>query len=277
LVRYRTLGCNPQCLCYGRLFCKLVRADGWEQQTFAPKKVEFVLQLTQAAVGNGLLSRVSPTEFKALIPHLEWVDLKVREIIYGPNKTVDYAYFPVSGICSVIALTAEKVKAETGIIGREGFVGHSIVLYADSSPFETLVQLEGRALRISEANLQKAMTSHHGLLTTLLRFIHVFGIQTAQTAVANGKYSIPQRLARWLVMCTDRIDGYNVPMTHDFLAVMLAVRRAGVTDAVAELEGRSLIKAKRGNISILDLRALQAFAMGSYGLPEKEYKRLLGG
>ena len=210
------------------------------------------------------------------MPHLKWHDLKVRERLYGPNQTADYAYFPVSGVCSVIALTAEKVKAETGIIGREGFVGHSIALYAGSSPFETVVQLDGRALRISEANLQKVMTSHHGILTTLLKFIHVFDVQTSQTAVANGKYSIPQRLARWLVMCSDRVDGYSLPMTHEFLAVMLAVRRAGVTDAVAELEGRDLIKATRGNISILDLRALQAFAMGSYGIPEKEYQRLLG-
>src|SRR5687768_10913306 len=105
-------------------------------------KVEVLLQLTQAAVGNGLLSRVSPPEFKAIMPHLEWVELKVRETLYGPNQTTDYAYFPVSGICSVIALTAEDIKAETGIIGREGFVGHSIVLYAGSSPFQILVQLE---------------------------------------------------------------------------------------------------------------------------------------
>ena len=165
-------------------------------------KVEVMLQLTQAAVGNGLLSRVSPAEFKAIMPYLEWVELKVRETLYGPNQTAEYAYFPVSGICSVIAITAEKVKAETGIIGREGFVGHSIVLYAGSSPFEVLVQLDGRALRISQANLQKVMISHNGILATLLKFIHVFGVQTAQTAVANGKYSIPQRLARWLVMCS---------------------------------------------------------------------------
>jgi CRP-like cAMP-binding protein len=239
-------------------------------------KVEVLLQLTQAAVGNGILSRVSPAEFKAIMPHLEWVNLTVRETIYGPNQPADYAYFPVSGICSVIALTADEAKAETGIIGREGFVGHSIVLYAGSSPFHVIVQLEGRALRISKANLQKVMTSHHGILVSLLKFIHVFGVQTSQTAVANGKFSIPQRLARWLVMCSDRVDGYQFPMTHEFLSVMLAVRRAGVTDAIAELEGRNLIKGKRSNIAILDIHALQEFAGGCYGIAEKEYKRLLG-
>lgn len=255
----------------------ILRAQSAEsKKTFAPMKVVPMLQLTQAAVGNGILSRVSPADFKAIMPYLEWVELKVRNVLYGPNQAAEYAYFPVSRICSVIAITAEKVKAETGIIGREGFVGHSIVLYAGSSPFEVLVQLDGRALRISQANLQKVMTSHNGILATLLKFIHVFSVQTAQTAVANGKYSIPQRLARWLVMCTDRVDGYNLSMTHEFLSVMLSVRRPGVTDAVAELESRELVKATRGNISILDLRALQAYARGSYGIPEKEYKRLLG-
>ena len=235
-----------------------------------------MLQISQAAVGNGLLTRLSPNDFKIIMPYLEWVDLKAREILYGPNEPADYAYFPVSGICSVIALTGERVKAETGIIGREGFVGHSIVLYAGSSPFEVIVQVEGRALRISKANLQKALTSHHGILAMLLKFIHVFGVQTSQTAVANGHFTIPERLARWLVMCSDRVEGYNLSMTHEFLSVMLAVRRAGVTEAIAELESRNLIKATRGNISILDLRALQATAKGSYGGAEKEYKRLLG-
>ena len=193
------------------------------------------------------------------------MDLKVPEPIYGPNEPAEYAYFPVSGICSVIALNDGNVKAETGIIGREGFAGHSIVLYAGSSPFEVIVQVDGKALRISKANLQKVMTSNPGLLTMLLKFIHVFGVQTAQTAVANGHYTIPERLARWLVMCSDRVDGYHLSMTHEFLSVMLAVRRAGVTEAIAELESRNLIKATRGNISILDLRALQATAKGSYG------------
>lgn len=233
-----------------------------------------MLQITQSLVVNGLLSRLSPGEFQTILPYLEWVDLNLRQTLYTSNKPADYAYFPVSGICSVIAVNPEHLKAEIGMIGREGFVGSSIVLYAGSSPFDVLVQVEGRALRISKANLQKVMTSHNGILKMLLKFVYVLGIQTSQTAVANIHYTIPQRLARWLVMCSDRVDGYHFPMTHQFLSVMLAVRRAGVTEAINELESRNLIRCLPGHIAILDLRALEATAMGSYGVPEKEYKRL---
>jgi CRP-like cAMP-binding protein len=234
-----------------------------------------MLQITHSSIENRLLALLAPADFEEILPYLEWVDLKVRDPVYGPDEVAEYAYFPVSGICSVIAVTGEGVKSETGIIGREGFVGSSIVLYAGSSPFEVVVQVSGRALRISRKNLQKVMTSNHGVLTLLLRFIHVFGVQTSQTAVANSRYTIPQRLARWLVMCGDRVDGEQFTMTHEFLSVMLTVRRAGVTDAINVLEGRKLIRATRGHIAIIDRAALQATAKGSYGVAEKEYKRLI--
>jgi CRP-like cAMP-binding protein len=233
------------------------------------------MQIAQSSAENRLLAAMSPADFGVIATHLEWVDLEIRQNIYLPGQPATHAYFPVSGICSVIALTGENVKSETGIIGREGFVGTNIVLYAGSSPFEVVVQVEGRALRTSKQNLQKVMTSHHGILTLLLRFVHVFSVQTSQTAVANSHYTISQRLARWLVMCADRSDGPDVTMTHEFLSVMLAVRRASVTDVINELEGRKLIKASRGRISILNRAALQATAKGSYGVAEKEYRRLI--
>jgi CRP-like cAMP-binding protein len=230
---------------------------------------------SHSSIENKILSGLTEADFLLLQPHLEWTELELRQNLHLPNKPMPYAYFPTSGICSVIAETAGKVKSETGIIGREGFLGSSIVLYAGSSPLHALVQLPGRALRIKAKDLQQAMTKSPTLLAALLRFIHVFIIQTSQTSVANSHYTIPQRLARWLLMSHDRVDGNEFLMTHEFLSVMLAVRRAGVTDALSELEGKKTIRAMRGRIVILDRTALKQIAGDCYGIAEAEYERLI--
>ena len=230
----------------------------------------------QSLVENHLLASLRKADFAPLGPKLQWVDLKVHDRLYGPNQEIEYAYFPTAGICSVIAENATGVRSETGVVGNEGFIGNAIVLCAGSAPSHAIVQMEGRALRLKKGQLQKAMTQRPALLATLLRFIHVFTVQIAQTAVANGHNTIAQRLARWLLMCQDRADSPEFTMTHEFLAVMLAVRRSGVTEALNDLEGQELIRATRGRIAILNRSGLMAIAGGAYGVPEKEYNRLLG-
>jgi CRP-like cAMP-binding protein len=199
----------------------------------------------------------------------------IGDVLHEAHKQVEYAYFPTSGICSVIAEGADGVQIETGLIGREGFVGISIILFVDSAPSQVMVQAEGRALRISRAKLLNAIRKSPSLSATLLRFAHTFTVQIAQTALSNGHFTIHQRLARWLLMCQDRVDSHEFPMTHKFLAIMLAVRRAGITDALNYLEGKKAIRAMRGRIVILNRAALEEMAGGSYGVPEQEYKRLL--
>ena len=233
--------------------------------------------LPQSAIENHLLASLPKADFALLAPKFQWVDLKIRERLYEPDQEIEYAYFPTAGICSVIAENAAGVRSETGVVGNEGFIGIAIVLFAGSAPSHVIVQLEGRALRIKKSHLQKAITQRPTLLAMLLRFTHVFSVQTAQTAVTNGHNTIAQRLARWLLMCQDRADAPEFTMTHEFLAVMLAVRRSGVTEAVNDLAGLNLIKSTRGRIAVLDRPGLLAIAGGAYGVPEKEYKRLLSG
>ena len=233
--------------------------------------------IPQSSIENHLLASLPKADFALLAPKLHWVDLKIRERLYEPDQEIEHAYFPTAGICSVIAENAAGVRSETGVVGKEGFIGIAIALFAGSAPSHVIVQLEGRALRIKKSHLQKAITQRPTLLATLLRFTHVFSVQTAQTAVTNGHNTIAQRLARWLLMCQDRADAPEFTMTHEFLAVMLAVRRSGVTEAVNDLEGRNVIRATRGRIAILDRSGLMAIAGGAYGVPEKEYKRLLAG
>jgi CRP-like cAMP-binding protein len=211
-----------------------------------------------------------------LAPKLQWTDFKVRDALYGPNQQIEYAYFPTAGICSVIAENAAGVRSETGVVGNEGFVGIAIVLSAGSAPSHVVVQMEGRSVRIKKNDLKRAMTTRPALQAVLLRFVHVFNVQIAQTALTNSHNTIAQRLARWMLMCQDRADAPEFPMTHEFLAIMLAVRRSGVTEAVNDLEGRDLIRATRGRITILDRTGLVAIAGGAYGVPEKEYQRLFG-
>jgi CRP-like cAMP-binding protein len=181
----------------------------------------------------------------------------------------------VSGICSIIAQNEQGVQIETGLIGREGFVGTSLVLFVDSAPSRVIVQAGGRAARISRISLQKAIEKSPSLLKTLLRFAHIFHVQVSQTAIANGHNTINQRLARWLLMCQDRADSREFPMTHKFLAIMLAVRRAGITDALSVLEEKKAVRAMRGRIVILNRAILEEMAGAAYGVPEREYSRVL--
>jgi CRP-like cAMP-binding protein len=226
-------------------------------------------------VQNTLLGALEKSDFELLKSKLDWTDLAVGDVLYSPRKQVEYAYFPISGICSVIAENAQGVQIETGLIGREGFVGIPIVLFVDSTPSQVIVQADGRALRISRNKLLNAIRKSPSLSATLLRFAHTFSVQVSQTALSNGHFTINQRLARWLLMCQDRVDSHEFPMTHKFLAIMLAVRRAGITDALNFLEGKKAIRAMRGRIIILNRATLVEMAGGSYGVPEQEYKRLL--
>ena len=234
-----------------------------------------MLTNSESLVQNTLLGVLAKPDLALLKSHLEWVDLAIGDVLYAAYKQIEYAYFPTSGICTVIAQNAEGIQIETGMIGREGFVGIPIVLFVDSTPSQVVVQAAGRALRISRARLLNAIRENPSLSATLLRFAHTFNVQVSQTALSNGHFTIHQRLARWLLMCQDRVDSHEFPMTHKFLAIMLAVRRAGITDALNYLEGKKAIRAMRGRIVILNRTVLEDMAGGAYGVPEQEYKRLM--
>lgn len=225
--------------------------------------------------GNALLRALAEADKELLRPKFECIDLKLGEKLYKAHEPVEYAHFPISGICSVIAENEEGGRIETGVIGREGFIGIPIVLFVESTASEVVVQAEGSALRISRLKLLNAIQKSPTLNKLLLHFAHVFSVQVAQTALANGHNTISERLARWLLMCHDRAESREFPMTHRFLSVMLAVRRAGITEALNDLEGKKAIRATRGHIIILNRTILAQIAGAAYGTPEEEYKRVM--
>ena len=232
--------------------------------------------LAQSSVSNRLLLLLSSADFALLAPHLESLELEVNRTVVPANKPIEYAFFLDSGIVSVVASRADSQSIEVGIYGREGMGGFPLLLGSDQSPHDQYIQLAGAGHRIKTAPFLRTVQQSPTLNRLLLRYVHAFTTQTAQTALANGSSHIDERLARWLLMCHDRIDGDVLPLTHRFLAMMLGVRRSGVTDTLHILEGRRLIRASRGEITILNREKLERLAGASYGLPESEYRRLIG-
>lgn len=225
---------------------------------------------------NRLLAVLSRTDRALLRPFLEVTGLDVRQILEVPQGPISHAYFVESGLVSVVGTTERGHRIEVGMVGYEGMTGLSLVLGKDRSPNETLVQSSGSALRISGKALRRVMGASQTFTATLLRYVHVFMAQGSQTALANGRGKLDERLARWLLMWHDRIRDDDLTITHEFLALLLGVRRQGVTVALHDLEGQGLIRSTRSLIRILDRNGLQRAANGFYGVPEAEYDRAIG-
>ncbi len=228
------------------------------------------------ATSNCLLSRLSAKDFALLAPHLRQVDLPLRRKLETRNKPIDYVYFPESGYASVVANGAGQRSIEVGLIGREGMTGLAIVMGTDRSSHETFIQCKGAGVRISTTNLRKVMAPGEGMHRNFLLYAHTFSVQTMSTATANGRSSIEERLARWLLMARDRVDSDQLTMTHEFLSMMLGVRRSGVTVALQVLAQQEIILVHRGVVTILDRDGLEEVSNGAYGVPEAESQRLFG-
>ncbi len=225
---------------------------------------------------NTLLRALSSDDLALLQSHLELVELKRGDGLAEPNKPIRHVIFPEDAIASVVASTPDGRRIEVGIIGRDGITGTSILHGADTTPHEIFTQVPGSALRMSADDLRPAIRDSRSLHEQLLRYAEAFNVQVAYTALSHGSYTIEERLARWLLMCHDRLDGDDLPLVHEFLSMMLGVRRSGVTIAVQTLEGAGIIRANRGHIIVRDRARLEEAAGGSYGVPEAEYRRLFG-
>ena len=228
------------------------------------------------STANRLLSRLSSGDLLLLQPSLKRVDLPLRRQLERPNKPIDQIYFLESGFASVVADGSGGRGIEVGLIGREGMTGLSVLMGTDRSPHETFIQSAGEGVRISAGSLRKAMEHSRSLHRTFLLYAHTFALQVTNTATANGRSKIEQRLARWLLMAQDRIGGDEVPLTHELLSIMLGVRRPGVTVALKLLEIAGVLRARRGIISIIDRKGLERLADNAYGIAEAEYRRMLG-
>lgn len=214
--------------------------------------------------------------FAVLQPHFTLVEAPLRTVLAEANTPTAFVYFLLEGIASTTITTGRGRRLEIGLFGREGMSPTAMLLGADRTPYETFMQVGGAALRAPAAALTDALQSCTPLRAFLLRYAQTVLVQAGQTALANGAFKIEERTARWLLMCHDRIDGDMLPITHEFLGFMLAVRRSGVTEAIHVLEGEGMVRARRGVIEIVDRTGLERIAGESYGTAEAEYERLVG-
>lgn len=225
---------------------------------------------------NGIVAALPAADAARLSAELTPVLLEKGTVVAEPDQPVEVVDFLVSGLGSIVAISPDGDCAEIGLVGREGLTGMPALLGTTSSPHRVLMQVAGTAYRIPGARLRALMAEIAPLNAVLLRYVQAFNVQTAHTALSNALHSVEERLARWLLMGHDRMEGDEVPLTHDFLALMLAVRRPSVTTALHVLEGMSLIRATRGLVTVRDRAGLEEFAQDAYGTPEAEYGRLIG-
>lgn len=229
--------------------------------------------------GNILFNTMSASDRELLQPHLERVDLVREQVLVTPNEAIKDVYFPEGGVASICSVSVEKGHTEVGIFGREGMSASALLLGSDTSPQHTFIQVDGEeavALRIGADHLLEAVEQSATLRHLLLRYVQTLLVQTAQSAVANAQYRIEARLARWLLMCHDRVEGDEVALTHEFMSMMIGAERSGVTVSLHILEGAGMIRSRRGRVIILDRDLLRELAGECYGQAEAEYRRLIG-
>jgi CRP-like cAMP-binding protein len=226
---------------------------------------------TAGIVQNHFLATLPPADFEQLRPFLRIVELKRHAIIHEANKPVDAVYFVESGVISRVARTQADGAVEVAVVGRFGLVGLSVVLGTMIALHRTVVQIPGSALRISASDLQTIMAKNPAIRDHLLRYVQLLMSQKAQVALCNAKHDIDKRLARWLLLAHDRVAGNQLPVTHDLLATMLGVRRAGVTEALATLEADGVISKTRGALKIVSREALKAHACECYKIIDDRF------
>jgi CRP-like cAMP-binding protein len=230
---------------------------------------------SRAGVRNRLLQKLSVEDWAQLSPDLEMIVLKDRQILEVPHKPITHVYFIEIGVVSVVAVNSDDHRIEVGVIGNEGMSGVSLVMGDDRAQHSAYMQIGGNGFRIPKEKFCAVLEQSASLKALMLKSAQAFMIQTAHTALANGRAKLEQRLARWLLMAHDRLDSDAVPLTHEFLAVMLGVRRAGVTVAVHSFERRGLIATRRGQLTMVSRTGIEEIAGSFYGAPEAELKRLM--
>ena len=247
------------------------------QCAFAPIHGVSMSQPNQAYSANLLIQAMSPEELALLEPKFERVDLEVEQVLDDADQAIEYIYFPEGGIVSLVASGPDTNRTEVGIFGRDGVSGTAALLGTDRASTETFVQVDGTtALRVHVDDYRAAIEASPSLNALLLRYVQAALAQSVYSTMSNAHHNIEARLARWLLMCHDRLDSDDIKLTHEFMSMMVAAQRSGVTVCLHILEGNGMIRSKRSLVTILDREKLIDLAGDAYGKPEAEYRRLIG-
>lgn len=225
-------------------------------------------------VENRILASLLPEERERLLAQMEHVRLPLGQTIIAPEEPIPYVYFPTGALISLVSLMEDGKAVEAGVIGCEGMAGLPVILDGSTTPMRSVVQIEGSTYRLS-ARAAKAEFDRGGALQKALhRYMHALFVAFSQSAACNRVHPTEGRLSRWLLIASDGVGAANLPLTHEYLAQMLGMRRAGVTEACALLRERRFIDYHRGRIQINDREGLESVACECYRIVRKEFDRI---
>ncbi len=225
---------------------------------------------------NRLLSALSPADYKRLAPHMETVHLELKHVAFKPNEPIEYAYFPLTGIASMLTIMKGGKAVEVATVGNEGMVGLPLFLGVNTTPSQVFTQVPGDSIRIKAGMFQKEVGRQSGFAKMMQLYTQALMVQISQGMACNGIHSIEQRTARWLLMTHDRVAAQKFPLSQEFLGQMLGVRRAGVSEVASKLQKAGLIRYNRGVIEIMNRSGLEKASCECYGVIQQEFDRLLG-
>src|SRR5258705_3837472 len=225
---------------------------------------------------NRLLSLLTDSDYERLRPHLSPLVFDYKKSLYEAARPIEHVYFPIEGVASLVITTADGSSAEVGTIGNEGLVGLPICLGDRNAPSSVYVQVPGTALTMDARIFRGELDRSPTLNLIMLRYAHAFFNQVAQSAACSHLHKVEQRCCRWLLMTRARMPKDDYLLTHEFLGMMLGVRRTTVTEVMGSLQKAGLIRYRRGHVTILDREALRRRACECYDISRLEFDRLLG-
>lgn len=224
---------------------------------------------------NHLLDALLQSEYEHLFPHLEYVELKFGDILYESGERLNYVYFPLDCIISMLYVLENGASAEIAVIGNEGIVGISVFMGGETATSRAVVQSDGYGYRIKAQLLKNEFNRAGPVMRLLLRYTQALIAQMTQTAVCNRHHSIDQQLCRWLLLSFDRLNSNEIMITQSIIANMLGVRREGVAEAAAKLQRAGVIQYSRGHIQVLDRHGLESRVCECYYVVKTEFERLV--
>ncbi|MDX2244720.1 MAG: Crp/Fnr family transcriptional regulator [Leptolyngbyaceae cyanobacterium bins.302] len=225
---------------------------------------------------NRILAALSPEVLERLTPHLHQMKYEQSKIIYRPGDQLTHVYFPINCLFSVTITMQDGATAEVGMVGNREMLGiNTLMSNQETTQTECGVQVAGSAMQIDTQIMRTEFERYGELHAVLLRYNQAFLAQVSQTAACNSLHTLEQRLPRWLLEVQSRINSDHLPLTQEFIAAMLGVRRAGVTQMAQKLQERKLIQYRRGNVQILNQSGLEVSACECFNRIKAEYDRLL--
>jgi CRP-like cAMP-binding protein len=225
---------------------------------------------------NYLLAALSPEERERVFPHLRLVAMPLGKVLYESGDELEYVYFPIDSIISLLYVLESGASAEISVVGNEGLIGIALFMGGGTTPSRAIVQSAGHAYRLAGQRLKDEFHRNGGLQLLLLRYTQALITQMAQTAVCNRHHSVDQQLCRWLLLSLDRLQSSKLVMTQELIANMLGVRREGVTDAAGKLQKLGVISYSRGQITVLDRPQLERLCCECYSVVKRETDRIEG-